>query len=50
MHILIIPSCYKTPEKLVKGTFFEEQARMFQKRKQRRFRNEYLANQISANV
>lgn len=32
MHILIIPSWYKTPEKPVKGTFFEEQARMFQKR------------------
>jgi glycosyltransferase involved in cell wall biosynthesis len=32
MHILIIPSWYKTPEKPVTGTFFEEQARMFQKR------------------
>ena len=32
MHILIIPSWYKTPEKPVKGTFFEDQARMFQKR------------------
>ena len=32
MHILIIPSWYKTPKNPVKGTFFEEQARMFQKR------------------
>ncbi len=31
MHILIIPSWYKTPRKPVKGTFFEEQARMLQK-------------------
>lgn len=32
MHILFIPSWYKTPESPVKGTFFEEQARMFLKR------------------
>ena len=32
MHILIIPSWYKTPRSPVKGTFFEEQARMFQKK------------------
>ena len=32
MHILIIPSWYKTPQKPVTGTFFEEQVRMLQKR------------------
>lgn len=32
MHILIIPSWYKTPGKPIVGTFFEEQARMFHKR------------------
>lgn len=32
MHILIIPSWYKTPECPVKGTFFEDQARMFKKK------------------
>lgn len=32
MHILIIPSWYKTPEEPIKGTFFEEQARMLQKK------------------
>lgn len=32
MHILIIPSWYKTPQNPICGTFFEEQARMFQKR------------------
>lgn len=32
MHILIIPSWYKTAEKPYSGVFFEEQARMFQKR------------------
>jgi glycosyltransferase involved in cell wall biosynthesis len=30
MHVLIIPSWYKTPENPVIGTFFEEQARMLQ--------------------
>lgn len=32
MHILILPSWYKTPQNPVVGTFFEEQARMFLKR------------------
>ena len=32
MHILIIPSWYKTPKNPGSGSFFEEQARMFQKR------------------
>ncbi|WP_179351493.1 glycosyltransferase [Winogradskyella vidalii] len=32
MHILIIPSWYKTPNNPIVGTFFEEQARMFLKR------------------
>ncbi len=32
MHILVIASWYKTPQHPVTGTFFEEQARMFQKR------------------
>ncbi len=32
MHILIIPSWYKTPNQPNSGTFFEEQARMFHKR------------------
>lgn len=32
MHILIIPSWYKTPKNPITGTFFEEQARMLQKR------------------
>lgn len=32
MHILIIPSWYKTPNNPVTGTFFEEQVRMLQKR------------------
>ncbi len=31
-HILLIVSWYKTPQQPVTGTFFEEQARMFQKR------------------
>lgn len=32
MHILIIPSWYKTPKNPGSGSFFEEQARMFHKR------------------
>lgn len=32
MHILIIPSWYKTPQQPVTGTFFEEQARMLQRK------------------
>jgi glycosyltransferase involved in cell wall biosynthesis len=32
LHILLIVSWYKTPHNPVTGTFFEEQARMFQKR------------------
>ncbi|HYX06493.1 MAG TPA: hypothetical protein VE912_07135, partial [Bacteroidales bacterium] len=32
MHILIIPSWYKTEENPVKGSFFEEQARALNKR------------------
>lgn len=32
MHILVIPSWYKTDKNPYKGIFFEEQARMFQKR------------------
>ena len=32
MHIFIIPSWYKTPKNPITGTFFEEQARMLQKR------------------
>ncbi len=31
-HILLIPSWYKTPQNPILGTFFEEQARMYQKR------------------
>lgn len=31
MHILIIPSWYKTPNDPIKGTFFEEQSRMLQR-------------------
>ena len=32
MHILLIPSWYKTPQKPHRGTFFEEQARMLQRK------------------
>lgn len=31
-HILILPSWYKTPKEPITGTFFEEQARMLQKK------------------
>lgn len=31
-HILILPSWYKTPKQPITGTFFEEQARMLQKK------------------
>jgi len=32
MHILLIPSWFKTPEQPINGTFFEEHARMLQKK------------------
>lgn len=32
MHVLLMPSWYKTPEHPINGTFFEEHARMLQKK------------------